>query len=268
MVKETTEKERLGKMVRCARTHRGLRQKELGELVGLSRSQVSALEGGTDQAPVWTIDLVGRVCEALEVYPEAFTHVSYHMARVLRGRVSTHMSHLGLWDRLGEAFSYLLTDIHRLRPDVVGMSVLVGAHPSGEARTYSARVGMRAFGEAGLRPDEARYIRWTKMVEDGRSSSQQDRLGLVQVLSYDEAPIVPDTQVLEWLFPGGAIQIALTGSAEERDDHLSDLMHHLADEIGTHLERIRNQPSGTSSNIESELARLTERVQRLEYESK
>jgi len=50
MAKKTTEKEHLGKMVRCARTSRGFRQKELGELVGLSRSQVSALEGGTDQA--------------------------------------------------------------------------------------------------------------------------------------------------------------------------------------------------------------------------
>jgi len=268
MAKKTTEKEHLGKMVRCARTSRGFRQKELGELVGLSRSQVSALEGGTDQAPVWTIDLVSRVCEALDVYPEAFTHVSHHMARVLRGRVSTHMSHLGLWDRLGEAFSYLLVDIHRMRPDVVGMSVLVGSHPSGEVRTYVAHIGVKTFGESGLRPDEARHMRWTKMLEESRLSSQQDRLGPVQVLTYEEAPIVPDTQVLEWIFPGGGIQMALTGSAEGRDGPLSELMHHLADEISKQLERIRSQSGGSSSNVALELSRLTERVQRLENESK
>ncbi len=261
--KTTTEKDRLGKMVRAARRVKGHRQKELGELVGLSRSQVSALEGGTDQAPVWTVDLVNRLCEALNVYPEAFTHASYHMARVLRGRVSSHLSHLGQWDRLAEAFYYLLVDIHRLRPDVAGMSILVGTHPSGEARVYTARVGIQAFHEMGLRPDEERHIRWLEMIEEARSSSQQDPLGPVRHLTHEEAPIAPDTEVVEWLLLGGGIQLALTGSAFERDGHLTALMHHLADEIGKQLVRIRSQ-TGESHNVMLELSKLTERIQRLE----
>jgi hypothetical protein len=45
-------------------------------------------------------------------------------------------------------------------------------------------------------------------------------------------------------------------------------MHHLADEISKQLERIRSQSGGSSSNVALELSRLTERVQRLENESK
>ena len=257
-----TEKERLGKMVRCARNERGLRQKELGELVGLSRSQVSALEGGTDQAPVWTVDLVQRLCVALEVYPEAFTHRSYHMARLLRGRISVHLSHLGLWDRLSEAFYHLLTDVHRLRPDIVGLSVLVGSHPSGEPRAYTARLGAQSFHEAGVRPVQPRHQRWHEMTEQARSWLGHDRVGQVRVLSYDEAPIMEGTNVLEWLFPGGSIQLAIR-SLEERDEHLTELMNHLGDEIGKQMERIRNQPAQAGPALQ-ELRDLAERVSRLE----
>ncbi|MBT3342596.1 MAG: helix-turn-helix transcriptional regulator [Gemmatimonadetes bacterium] len=258
-----TEKERLGKMVRCARAVHGRRQKELGEQVGLSRSQVSALEGGTDQAPVWTVDLVHRLCEALEIYPEAFTHRSVHMARVLRGRVSSHLSHLGLWERLSEAYYYVLIDVHRLRPDVSGLSVMIGSHPSGEPRAYTARLGPQAFHEVGVRPGEARYGRWQEITEEVRLSPPPGRLGPVKVLSQEEAPIIPDTYVLEWLIAGGTMQLAISGSVEEPDEHLSELMIHLGDEVDKQMERIRNQPTGGGAALQ-ELRDLAERVRRLE----
>lgn len=258
-----TEKERLGWMVRCARTLKNLRQKELGELVDLSRSQISALEGGTDQAPVWTVDLVDRLCHALELYPEAFTHRSFHMARLLRGRISVHLSHLGLWDRLSEAFYHLLNDVHRLRPDVVGLSVLVGSHPSGEPRAYLARLGPQAFQEAGVGVSDERYLRWEEMNEQAREWPQAERLGPVRVLSYEEAPLVPDTPVIEWLFAGGRCQLAVIGGGEEQDEHLSELMNHLGDELAKQIERIRNQPTDGGS-VQQELRDLAERVRRLE----
>ena len=53
----------LGKMIKAARQKRNLTQDQLGELVGVKKSQISKLESSANSA---TIDTVLRVFKALE----------------------------------------------------------------------------------------------------------------------------------------------------------------------------------------------------------
>jgi HTH-type transcriptional regulator/antitoxin HipB len=53
----------LGKMIKAARQKRNLTQEQLGELVGVKKSQISKLESSANSA---TIDTVLRVFKALE----------------------------------------------------------------------------------------------------------------------------------------------------------------------------------------------------------
>jgi len=53
----------LGKMIKAARQKRNLTQEQLGELVGVKKSQISKLESSANSA---TIDTVLRVFKALD----------------------------------------------------------------------------------------------------------------------------------------------------------------------------------------------------------
>ena len=53
----------LGKMIKAARQKRNLTQEQLGELVGVKKSQISKLESSANSA---TIDTILRVFKALE----------------------------------------------------------------------------------------------------------------------------------------------------------------------------------------------------------
>ncbi|WP_225986543.1 helix-turn-helix domain-containing protein [Rufibacter sp. LB8] len=53
----------LGKMIKAARQHRNLTQEQLGQLVGVQKSQISKLENSTNSA---TIDTVLKVFKALK----------------------------------------------------------------------------------------------------------------------------------------------------------------------------------------------------------
>ena len=53
----------LGKMIKAAREKRNLTQEQLGQLVGVKKSQISKLESSANSA---TIDTVLRVFKALE----------------------------------------------------------------------------------------------------------------------------------------------------------------------------------------------------------
>ena len=53
----------LGKMIKAARQKRNLTQEQLGQLVGVKKSQISKLESSANSA---TIDTVLRVFKALE----------------------------------------------------------------------------------------------------------------------------------------------------------------------------------------------------------
>ena len=55
--------ELLGKMIKTARQKRNLTQAQLGELVGVQKSQISKLESSTNSA---TIDTVMKVFKALK----------------------------------------------------------------------------------------------------------------------------------------------------------------------------------------------------------
>jgi DNA-binding XRE family transcriptional regulator len=53
----------LGKMIKTARQERNLTQEQLGELVGVQKSQISKLESSTNSA---TIDTILKVFKALK----------------------------------------------------------------------------------------------------------------------------------------------------------------------------------------------------------
>lgn len=53
----------LGRMIKTARQERNLTQKQLGELVGVQKSQISKLESSTNSA---TIDTILKVFKALK----------------------------------------------------------------------------------------------------------------------------------------------------------------------------------------------------------
>jgi HTH-type transcriptional regulator / antitoxin HipB len=53
----------LGKMIKSARQERNLTQEQLGELVGVQKSQISKLESSTNSA---TIDTILKVFKALK----------------------------------------------------------------------------------------------------------------------------------------------------------------------------------------------------------
>jgi len=53
----------LGRMIRTARQERNLTQEQLGELVGVQKSQISKLESSTNSA---TIDTILKVFKALK----------------------------------------------------------------------------------------------------------------------------------------------------------------------------------------------------------
>lgn len=53
----------LGKMIKTARQERNLTQEQLGELVGVQKSQISKLESSTNSA---TIDTIIKVFKALK----------------------------------------------------------------------------------------------------------------------------------------------------------------------------------------------------------
>jgi plasmid maintenance system antidote protein VapI len=53
----------LGKMIKTARLERNLTQKQLGQLIGVQKSQISKLESSTNSA---TIDTILKVFKALK----------------------------------------------------------------------------------------------------------------------------------------------------------------------------------------------------------
>jgi len=70
-------------------------------LCGTPVGSISRLETGHANAPRLTYELIGRLSEALDVYPEAFFSKTppYHSMAMLQGRLNAHFLYLGLWSK-------------------------------------------------------------------------------------------------------------------------------------------------------------------------
>jgi transcriptional regulator with XRE-family HTH domain len=138
--------QRIARVLAAARRAGGMPQAEVAQVAGLPVSSLSRLETGHPAAPRLTAELLGRLAEALDIYPEALLPKDppYHGMAMLRGRMNTHFLYLGLWSRLAEIVELCVEEIRRFRPDIVGLSLLVfgdgdrGARPS---VAYGATVG-------------------------------------------------------------------------------------------------------------------------------
>jgi transcriptional regulator with XRE-family HTH domain len=137
---------RIARVVAAARKARGLQQTEVAHGVGLPVSSVSRLETGHTNAPRLTLELIGRLSEVLEIYPEALFPKDgpYHAMAMLRGRLNTHFLCLGQWSKLPELFELCFEEIHRFRPDIVGMALLNsrgGGSATKHCSAYGATLG-------------------------------------------------------------------------------------------------------------------------------
>lgn len=61
------------------------------------------------------------------------------------------MSHLGQWGRQAEALFYIVQDLHKMRPAVVGASCLVWNETAKKHALFSTSLSLEGFRESELR---------------------------------------------------------------------------------------------------------------------